>query len=193
MTVLLLTILALGASAFGAFTLAVNARLRYALHIAQAELRQAKLEAGHAVDAATIPGQPIAENVATIVEAGVFKPGGILGRAKPPVVLALLLATIPAIPARAADILPIGTAISTTAGEIVILDDEYTLIDRGEVANIAIMVRDLERCRAALAECDASGRPVEVPVLPAKSGLGWWVAAITGAFAAGLVAGEVAR
>lgn len=91
--------------------------------------------------------------------------------------------------ARASDLLPAGTAITSTSGETVILDDEYLLVDRGEVAGLAIMVRDLERCRAALAECDATGQPIEPPVTRSPSRWSTWAAIAAGSFAAGVVAG----
>lgn len=193
MTTLALTVLAIGcvlAMAYAVFLRTANTALLRRLAEAEARARQAELLAGHAVDAATLPTKPIAENVATLAEGGLLTSPSIFGRAKPSVVVALLLALFSATPARAADLLPAGYAITSTSGETVILDDEYLLIDRGEVAGLTIMVRDLQRCQAALAECDAAPKPPAAIAPAKKSRLGWWVAAITGAFVAGYAANE---
>ena len=88
--------------------------------------------------------------------------------------------------AAAADRLEPGIRLILTDGTEVVLEEEHLLMNRDEVASIAVLVRDLEACRKTLGDCEHES--TIAPPSRRPDGL-WMVALIAGAFATGLVVG----
>lgn len=77
-------------------------------------------------------------------------------------------------------------ALVGTNWGILLIADDYGLLDRDELAEIYAIAMDDKACRAALEDC------VKPPPPPAKkSKLTLWAGIILGVFAAGVVAGVV--
>ena len=89
--------------------------------------------------------------------------------------------------ANAAERLEAGIRLIRPDGVEVVLDTERLLLDRGEVANIVVLVRDLEACREAWADCEKAPPPT-----PVRS-RGWvFATGVLAAFALGMAVGEAA-
>ena len=85
--------------------------------------------------------------------------------------------------ARASDRLPAGTRIVLPDGREATLEAEFALLDRKELAAIAVLKRDLESCNRTLTDCE--------PSTPGKGSSRRWAlaTAVAAAFAAGIAAG----
>lgn len=99
------------------------------------------------------------------------------------------MATIASTPtrARAAEIAPAGSTITRPDGTALVLNGDVVLVSRPELERIVVQGRDLERTRAALAECEAEAMP---EVAPPVKGPTWRT--VAGALVAGVLLGGAA-
>ena len=79
-------------------------------------------------------------------------------------------------------------ALVGTSWGILLIADDYGLLDRDELAEVYAIAMDDKACRAALEDCTS---PVQSPGAGTKSRLTLWAGIMLGVFAAGVVAGVV--
>ena len=90
--------------------------------------------------------------------------------------------------ANAAERLEPGIRLVRPDGVEVVLDTERLLLDRNEVSNIVVLVRDLEACRQAWEGCEKR------PSRPERRPIRWTIAvAVLAGFSAGIVASELSE
>ena len=92
--------------------------------------------------------------------------------------------------AAAADRLEPGIRIVLADGTEILLEEEHLLMNRDEVASIAVLVRDLEACRQSLGACEREVREGTTEGLAPRRRWLLMMSVVAVSFAAGVLAAD---